>query len=269
MLGPFLTVLLALCLVMACAYAIQRFVGNAGWVDVFWTFGTGFGGAVLATWPIASVDSAPWRQVMMALLMSFWALRLGSHIALRVARSDGEDPRYVRFRKEWGPDFDRHFFRFVIVQGPIAGIMAGCVGLAGQVPSAVFGAGDAFGLALFASGIAIEAIADRQMRRFRAQKIGPVCNVGLWSICRHPNYIGQWLLWCGVCVIALGDGGWGWLALSGPVLMGWLLRFVSGVPLLEKAMLESRGDAYRQYQAAVPAFLPLPPLLRTTRRLRG
>jgi steroid 5-alpha reductase family enzyme len=52
---------------------------------------------------------------------------------------------------------------------------------------------------------------------------------------------------------------WGWLALSAPAFMYWLLVYVSGVPPLEQQMLRSRGDKYREYQARVSAFIPLPP----------
>jgi steroid 5-alpha reductase family enzyme len=38
--------------------------------------------------------------------------------------------------------------------------------------------------------------------------------------------------------------------------MAALLRYGSGVPPLEAAMIESKGDAYREYQTRVPALLP-------------
>ena len=38
-----------------------------------------------------------------------------------------------------------------------------------------------------------------------------------------------------------------------------ILRFATGVPPLETAMVESKGDAYRRYQQRVSAFLPRPP----------
>jgi steroid 5-alpha reductase family enzyme len=38
-----------------------------------------------------------------------------------------------------------------------------------------------------------------------------------------------------------------------------LLRYVSGVPPLEEAMLKSRGDKLRDYQGRVSVFFPLPP----------
>jgi steroid 5-alpha reductase family enzyme len=51
---------------------------------------------------------------------------------------------------------------------------------------------------------------------------------------------------------------WGWLALIGPAAMYWLLVHVSGIPPLEAQMLRRRGDAYRDYQRRVRAFVPIP-----------
>jgi steroid 5-alpha reductase family enzyme len=41
--------------------------------------------------------------------------------------------------------------------------------------------------------------------------------------------------------------------------MYWLLVHVSGIPPLEKVMLESRGDAWRDYARRTSPFFPLPP----------
>jgi steroid 5-alpha reductase family enzyme len=85
--------------------------------------------------------------------------------------------------------------------------------------------------------------------------------VGLWGWSRHPNYFFEFLGWCAYPVIAIDVSGsyWaGFASLAGPALMFWLLRFVSGVPPLERAMLARRGDAFVAYQARVGAFWPWP-----------
>jgi steroid 5-alpha reductase family enzyme len=102
------------------------------------------------------------------------------------------------------------------------------------------------------------------MRAFRADPAnrGKIMNRGLWAWSRHPNYFFQTLGWLAYPVIALVPPGSSWLgliALSGPVLMYWLLVHVSGIPPLEREMLASRGDAFRAYQASTSAFFPLPP----------
>ena len=50
--------------------------------------------------------------------------------------------------------------------------------------------------------------------------------------------------------------------------MYWLLVHVSGIPLLEKQMLASRGDLFRAYQARVSPFFPLPPKSNSAGTLR-
>jgi steroid 5-alpha reductase family enzyme len=40
------------------------------------------------------------------------------------------------------------------------------------------------------------------------------------------------------------------------------VRYGTGVPALEAAMLDSKGDRYRRYQDAVSVLLPLPPRRR-------
>ncbi len=46
-----LFILLAMLGVMSTGWAFQRHMGNGGWADVFWTYGTGFTCAVAALVP--------------------------------------------------------------------------------------------------------------------------------------------------------------------------------------------------------------------------
>ncbi len=97
------------------------------------------------------------------------------------------------------------------------------------------------------------------MRRFRATPAnkGKICDTGLWSLSRHPNYLFECLFWCAYPALGLtAHNHWSLLSLTAPMLMYLTLRFASGVPPLEAAMLASRGEAYRQYQARTGAILP-------------
>jgi steroid 5-alpha reductase family enzyme len=80
---------------------------------------------------------------------------------------------------------------------------------------------------------------------------------GLWRYTRHPNYFGDFLVWWGFFAIALGSPH-GLVSVVGPVVMSVLLLRVSGVPLLERSLLERR-PAYGDYVARTSAFFPRPP----------
>ena len=124
---------------------------------------------------------------------------------------------------------------------------------------------DALGVAIFLVAIVGETVSDNQMKGFRANPAnrGQVMDRGLWAWSRHPNYFFQWLGWMAYPAMALvPTQPVTWLSLTAPIVMYGLLRYVSGVPLLEQTMLKSRGDLFRAYQQRVSVFFPFPPKAR-------
>jgi steroid 5-alpha reductase family enzyme len=268
MIIPILLAAVGLSIVMTLAWAYQRRVGNAGWVDVFWTAGLGLAGVAMA---LAPIPGTPWptgRQALIAIMVAVWSIRLGSYLGLRVAHHD-EDVRYNGFRKDWGTDFQRRMFWFLQIQAAAATLLAVCILLAARHPAAGIRLADWVGVVILAVAIGGEGIADAQLKRFKADPAnkGGICDAGLWGWSRHPNYFFEWLVWTAFAVMAVDFSGaypWGWFALIGPVSMYWLLVYVSGIPPLETLMLKSRGDAFRRYQATTHAFFPLPPRRNST-----
>jgi len=87
--------MLAASALMAGVWAAQRRTGNAGIVDVAWSFATGTLGAAFAL----AADGAWSRRWLVAGLAAAWGLRLGLHLWARVAR-EPEDGRYQQMRGE-------------------------------------------------------------------------------------------------------------------------------------------------------------------------
>lgn len=256
----FMLIAIALSIMMAGAWAIARKPGRSGWTDVIWSYAIGLGGIVAALVPVDHAPTA--RQWLVAGLVAAWSLRLGTHIALRM-RSGGDDPRYAELRREWGENFDGRLFGFLQIQAVAACLLLVSVMLAARNPAPGIVWSDVAGTAVLVAAVAGETIADVQLRVFRGNPANRrrICDRGLWSLSRHPNYFFEWLGWLAYALIALGpDGkfGWGWLALSAPIFMYWLLVHVSGIPPLEAHMLRSRGDAFADTQRRVRAFWPIP-----------
>ena len=95
---------------------------------------------------------------------------------------------------------------------------------------------DYLGFAIFAIGLLFEWLGDEQLKahlRDEDPNKGKFCKRGLWRYTRHPNYFGDALIWWGFyfTALALPNGCW---TFFGPLTMTLLLRFVSGVALLEK-----------------------------------
>ena len=251
---------LALAAAMTGAWALQRALGNAGWVDAVWSASTGLVGAACA---LAPGEGPPARHWIVAALALFWSGRLAWHIAQRT-RGAAEDARYSQFRRDWAPHFESRMFWFLMIQAAAAWVLVLSIALAARNPAPLRIA-DGLGLALLLASVFGESLADTQLRQFRRAGLGGICDAGLWGWSRHPNYFFEFLGWCAYPLFAIDFSGAypaGFLALTGPGLMFWLLRYVSGVPPLEASMLARRGDAFRDYQHRVSAFLPLPPSKR-------
>lgn len=251
---------IALCAVMAGAWLVQQRTGNSGWVDTIWTFGLGTVGAASALAPYHAISS---RQIVAAIMIALWAARLGLHIASR-SRGITDDPRYAEMARGWGSDAPRQMFWLLQKQAWVTIPLALAVYLAAHNPVPLLRVQDIAALVLCAIAIGGEALADRQLNAFKTDPAnkGRVCDAGLWSWSRHPNYFFEWLGWLAYPLLAVNVGGaygWGYAALLAPVCMYWLLVYVSGIPPLEEHMLRSRGQAFREYQARTSAFFPLPP----------
>jgi steroid 5-alpha reductase family enzyme len=241
---------------MVALWALSVRLRDASIVDVAW--GPGF--AAIAWVSLALAGSSP-RGLLLAVLATAWGLRLGLHLAARRrAQGGAEDRRYTAMRASHGARFPlRSLFTVFLLQGALMWLVSLPLQAAAAIGrTAPLGPLDAAGAFLALAGLAVEAVADAQLRRFLAHpgSRGLVMQEGLWGWSRHPNYFGDALLWWGLGLLALSAGAW-W-ALIGPLAMTLLLLKVSGVALLEKT-IASRRPGYAEYAARTSAFVPWPP----------
>ncbi len=253
----------ALSLLLAGAWGVQRVTGQSGWVDTLWTLSVGLVGAAAALAPINGALPVAWpapRQIFVAGLALLWALRLASALARRTLLG-GEDPRYQALRDEWGPDEARRLFWFLQAQAAAGFVLVIAIVLAARNGSPFPAWSDILAALVFALGIAGGGLADAQMAAFKASRPAGVkiCETGLWRYSRHPNYFFEWLIWMSYPIIAIGypdPSAIGLIALIAPAFMYFLLVHVSGIPPLEAHMQRSRGAAFAAYQRRVNAFFP-------------
>jgi len=199
------------------------------------------------------------RDVVIALLVIIWAVRLGSFLFLRV-RKDGGDGRF---------DIMKTKFWWFLMTWNIQGMwvfLSLAAGLAAMTSNQKLEA-DIFlliGFVIWITGFAIEVIADTQKSKFRSypENKDKFISTGIWSWSRHPNYFGEILLWIGITIIALPVlQGWQFITLISPIFIIFLLTQVSGVRLLELRGKKKWGDneEYQRYIQSTSVLIPLPP----------
>lgn len=196
------------------------------------------------------------RSILLLVLVLVWAGRLGPFLFRRVRRT-GKDDRFDRIKRS----FSRLLLTWTL-QGLWVSLTLGAA-LAAVTSTDPKGL-DAFafvGLAVWVVGFTLEAIADLQKSRFRADPAnrGSFITSGLWALSRHPNYFGEITLWIGIAIIALPVlQGWQFVTLISPVFVYLLITRVSGVPLLEKKADATWGgqEAYEEYKRRTPVLVP-------------
>jgi steroid 5-alpha reductase family enzyme len=203
-----------------------------------------------------SPDARAWLLLALVLI---WAVRLGFFLFTRVLMS-GKDSRFDEIK----PSLPRFLLAWTLqglwISFTLAAALAAITSRL-RVPLDFFAV---LGLLVWISGFSIEAIADWQKNRFRADPAnqGRFIRSGLWSWSRHPNYFGEITLWTGVAIIALPVlRGWQFLTLISPVFIFILLTRISGIPMLEQKADEKWGGQadYEQYKASTSVLVPLPP----------
>lgn len=90
---------------------------------------------------------------------------------------------------------------------------------------------------------------------------GKFIQSGLWAYSRHPNYFGEILQWSGLWLSASSAmQGSQYLSVVSPLFVWFLLRYVSGIPILEKQAMRKWGSdpAFQNYVKNTPLLWPLP-----------
>mmetsp|Transcript_12649 Transcript_12649/g.18938 ORF Transcript_12649/g.18938 Transcript_12649/m.18938 type:complete len:321 (+) Transcript_12649:105-1067(+) len=205
------------------------------------------------------------RAIIIVGCVSAWAARLGSFLFQRIMNSD-KDPRLeYMFRKEgepflFGPSaFPLKLGTFWVIQAAWAWVSLLPATVAIATRPGGFSPLSTVGLAGFLLGFTVETVADMQKSNFKGDEKNPNrkkwCDVGLWKFCRHPNYLGEMIVWWSI--FAMSQPGPVWTIISPLFVMG-LLNYVSGIPLIEARYEEKYGDdpEYQKYKESTPSLIP-------------
>lgn len=198
-------------------------------------------------------------QGLVTCLVSIWGFRLSFYIYRRFRHASIEDPRYADMRKTWKrfPALQA-YTRIFCTQGLLALIISAPVIFVNLASKGQIGWVAAAGVAFWVTGFLCESIGDAQLRRHLADPAqkGRLMTTGLWKYSRHPNYFGEAMQWWGIFMLA-ASLPFGWLTIMGPLVITFLLLFVSGVPLTEKRFEGRPG--WNDYKKRTSVFMPMLP----------
>ncbi|EJD44379.1 DUF1295-domain-containing protein [Auricularia subglabra TFB-10046 SS5] len=206
------------------------------------------------------------RQLIMTAGLALWATRLGSYLLTRAVKHNG-DSRFehirsnpLRFAFSW-------FMQANWVM--IVGLPVYLINVLPKTQHAPLSRIDKAGLLLAAASFVLEVTADLQKANWRAAKdtgkhSEKFISSGLWGLSRHPNYAAEIGIWTGMFIASYQTlrrsypASAAVSALGSPLLTYALLRYLSGVPPLERAAERRFGDdpAWKKYKSQVPDLWP-------------
>ena len=248
--APWLSLLIADAAATVFVYLFSVITGNASVYDPYWSvqppvicatavimYGTGSAGILLFT------------------VISIWAVRLTANWAYTFRGLGHQDWRYTMLREKTG-----RFYQAVSFLGihmvPTLIVFACALPAAEAVRTgAGINAGSAAGAIISLSGTALESFADASMHRFRAAGTGGLIRDGLWKYSRHPNYLGEILMWWGVAVAAASSMGFSPVWFIGAAANTLMFIFIS-IPMADKR--QSAKPGYGEYYRQTRMLLPLP-----------
>ena len=201
---------------------------------------------------IPNIDA---NQILVFFLLLFWSLRLGPFLFIRRLGANNDERLKEFFNSPlslyflWSMNSLWVFFTslsmIIIFSSPNEN---------------EFGLIQWLGLIVWVTGYVIEVISDSQKTKFNKFNKGKFINIGLWKYIRHPNYLGEIIIWVGIFIISLNyiHSLTSFLSILSPIFVFLLLRFITGVPQLEARGKEKWGhlDEYNSYKEKTGLLFP-------------
>ncbi len=236
---------------MTLIFIIAILLKNNSIVDIFW--GLGFILIMLFSSNFKISDNLATTLFNVSVIL--WGLRLSLHILIRNHNKE-EDFRYQNWRKTWKHFYLRSFLQIFMLQGFIMWLISIPIIKFNYSSINEFSIFFIIGMSIFLFGFIFETISDYQLHIFKKNKSnkGKIITIGLWKYSRHPNYFGEALLWWGLGISALKNIGDIYLLIS-PLISTLLLRYVSGVPMLEEKYKDN--PEFIEYSKKTSVFFPL------------
>ena len=202
-------------------------------------------------------DSSRTKLLLLA-VVTLWAVRLGGFLVIRILRIK-KDRRFDGVRENFWK-----FGTFWLGQALLAWLimLPAAFTLGNNRTAHGFKAAAAAGIFIAVLGLVTETAADYQKFRFNQapSNKGRWIAEGLWRYSRHPNYLGEIIFWLGVYVYCFGYmSHYQRLAgLISPIVITFMLLFVTGIPKLEKYADQKWGDntEYKEYKKRTGILLP-------------
>jgi steroid 5-alpha reductase family enzyme len=196
--------------------------------------------------------------ILLCLVVSLWGIRLTANWAMSFQGLHAQDWRYDLIKSKTGRLYP--LANLIGIQMMPTLVVYACI-----LPASIYisqGGGfnglTAIGLLISLTGLVLESVSDYQIHNFQQlhKDRTRLIHSGLWRYSRHPNYLGEIMMWWGVFAVLLSSWPAAWYLGIGAFLNTALFIFIS-IPMAEAKLAGYKAD-YAMYRQKTPMLLPLP-----------
>ena len=224
---------------------------NASVYDPYWSVQPI---VIVAGFALTNNIAAP-ATILLLISIVYWGIRLTGHWAYVFGGLNHQDWRYTKYEKETGRLYPLiNFFGIHLMPTLIVYLttLPAVYVIMFQLRANI---GSYIGAFVCVGAATLQLVSDTQMQKYRKSGRHGLIRTGLWKYARHPNYLGEILMWWGVAIQALSVMPHHWLFAAGAVANTVLFLTVS-IPLADKRQSEKPG--YAEYKAHTRSLLPIP-----------
>lgn len=194
-------------------------------------------------------------QNLILLMLLFWGIRLASYLIIR--NYNKEDFRYEKLKNKFGSKWlNRSYLSVFVIQAIILVVVNSAAIIATvNFKSESITTLNYIAAVLWLIGFLIESIADLQLYKFKqtTPDSEKVMKKGLWKYTRHPNYLGEIIMWSSILILIIPSRYW-YIGIISPIVITFFLLKFTGINLVENRRKESLE--YQEYKSITPKIFP-------------
>ena len=234
-------------------YLLSLVIKNSSLYDAYWSLTPW---VMLTYLIILNYTNLNIYHYIVYIVFSFWSFRLTFNWIITFENRKWIDWRYQDLKAKSNKYTWQFINFFGIMMMPTLLVFVAFIPLI-YVININLNALSLIGSLIILGGTILELFSDHFMHKFvKSNQHDEVINIGLWKYSRHPNYLGEILIWAGVYLILLLSAYEYWYLFVGSLLIILLFNFIS-IPLAEKRQLSKRSN-YKEYQLETSRLLILP-----------
>lgn len=242
--------LIADCIATVFVYLFSNAFNNASVYDPYWSVQP-----IVIAGVFALFYNVTPATILLLISIVYWGVRLTFNWAYCFGGLNHQDWRYTMLREKNGKIYPLLNFAGIHMMPTLIVYLCTLPAVFAIREEHSANIGSIAGAVICIGAATLQLFADTQMQKYRRSGEHGLIRTGLWRNARHPNYLGEILMWWGVAIQAVSVMPARWWLIAG-ALANTIMFFTVSIPMADKR--QSAKPGYAEYKAATRSLLPIP-----------